>query len=533
MTSSPRQNRWALVVGIDKYPLLGSEARLDGCVADAREMARVLGDRFGFAQSRTTLLLDEQATRGAILGALDDLAGRVSEDDAVVFHYSGHGSQRTAPVDNRSEPDAMEETLVPYDSGRRDPFPNRDISGGEIHDWLLRITKVTPYVTVIFDCCHSGTAVRTERAGAKIRRVPPDLRPPEGPGKPRLRDFRGGPASFGRYVLLAACRNKESAYEIEHEGRSHGAMSHFLLEELRALPPGACPSYRDVFDPVSSRVHDLHPCQQPQLEGFRDRELFGLAELIPQRFVPVRQRRAERVVLGAGATCGLEPGAVLSVHPPHAKEWTEPLGRVEVIEVRAVTSTSHILEEVRPDAIGRWCRAVETGGRQRPPGVLGLRNDASPLRGKIDFNLARLAPEGRWVRVDDGDELFEGDSVSFSVTNRASIPLFVYVLDCGPAGNVGPVYPVQGACDPLAPGRSIEIGTRPGEEIDLYVPEGATGGDAVGEEVLKLFVTTREADLAPLYQTAVRDARPNPGLSGMPMEDWTTIERRFVLKRRR
>lgn len=311
MPSAPQQNHWALVVGIDRYPLFGSEGQLDGCVADAREMASVLRDRFGFAASRTTLLLDEQATRGAILAALYDLAGRVGEDDAVVFHYSGHGSQRASPAENPSEPDNMEETLVPYDSGRKDPFPNRDIAGGEIHEWLLRVTRVTPYVTLILDCCHSGTAV---------------------------------------------------------------------------------------------------------------------------------------------------PGRSTSTWP---------------------------------------------GWRRR----------------------------GTWVRVDDGEELFEGASLSFSVTNRGSIPLFVYVLDCGLTGNVGLVYPVQGSSDPLSPGRSIEIGTRPGEEIDLYVPDEVNDG----EEVLKLFATTREADLSPLFQpaaSAARDARPYLGYDGMPPEDWTAIERRFLLKRR-
>ena len=54
----------------------------------------------------------------------------------------------------------------------------------------LRITRVTPYVTVILDCCHSGTAVRSERKGPKVRRVPPDRRPLPGPARPRPRDAR-------------------------------------------------------------------------------------------------------------------------------------------------------------------------------------------------------------------------------------------------------------------------------------------------------------------------------------------------------
>lgn len=553
------QNRWALIVGIDKYPLFAPHGQLEGCVRDAREMARVLREKFGFTESRTTLLLDDQATHDGILNALKDLAGRVREDDVVVFHYSGHGSQRPLPAVDRSEPDGMEEVLVPYDSGHRDPFPNRDIPGKEIHAWLREITRTTPYVTLILDCCHSGTVHRGYREGeveqevVRVRQVEPDKRMPTDSGRPRLRDFHGGPAEFARYVVLAACRNKEVAYEVDHGGESHGAMSWFLLRELDKLPPGACPTYRDVFEPVITRVHDLnHKRQLPQLEGLRDRELFGLAELKPRRFVPVRERWADRVVLGAGATCGLEQGAVLTVFPPQERQHAEPIGKVEIIEVRAVTATARILEESRPDAIGPWSRAVGETSQEdlfqlaqgdgagldpwaRYRKILGLRNDASPLAGKIDFEVARLSPELCWVRVEADEDLVAGEKISFAVTNHARVPLHVYVLDFGLTGDISLVYPPRGASDPLEPGRCVEIGTRPGEDIELYVPEGVDEG----EEFLKLFITTREADLESLFQASQRPS-PRPhrvtrefraNLDG-DREDWTTIERRFRVKRR-
>lgn len=553
------QNRWAVIIGIDKYPLFAPHGQLEGCVRDARAMARVLQERFGFTESRTTLLLDEQATQGAILAAMKDLAGRIREDDVVVFHYSGHGSQRPLPAEDRSEPDGKEEVLVPYDSGHRDPFPNRDIPGKEIHAWLREMTKTTPYVTLILDCCHSGTVHRgrkgEEKEAPRVRQVEEDKRSLGPSGRIRLRDFHGGPAEFARYVVLAACRNKESAYEVVHEGESHGAMTFFLLEELDKLPPGACPTYRDVFEPVITRVHNFYDKRQlPQLEGQRDRELFGLAELKPRRFVPVRDRKNDRVVLNAGATCGLEQGAVLTVYPAQERQGAEPIGKIEIIEVRAVTATARILEEVRPDAIGPWSRAVgetsqddlfqlagkgaagelETWARYRK--ILGLRNDASQLAGKIDFEVARLSPEQRWVRIEADEELAPGEKISFAVTNHATIPLFVYVLDFGLTGDISLVYPVRGASDPLLPGRSVEIGTRPAEDIELYMPEGVEEG----EEFLKVFVTTREADLESLFQASQQSSSPRPhrvtrefrATLDPEREDWTTLERRFQVKRR-
>ncbi len=554
---SPRQNRRALIIGIDRYPNLAREHQLEGCVSDAREVAALLRDRYGFSESQTTLLLDEQATRAGILAAMEDLKRQVRENDAVVVHFSGHGCQRPYPVDSRSHAGLLEETLVTHDSGHRDPLPNLDIPSAELRGWLKEMSEVTPYITLILDCCHSGTvATRTDRGKprVRIRGLKPDLRTPGAEGRRKVRDVKDGPASFVRYSVLAACRERESAHEIEFgdgDDGSHGAFTWSLLKELRSLPDGACPTYLDVFEPVSSRMHDLYPLQQPQLEGVRDRELFGLAELIPLRFLPVQQRRSDRVFLGGGATCGLREGSVWTVHPPQAREGAEVLGRVQVLEVRGMASTAVVLDEVRPNAIGRWCRAVEetaddeTGDPETPEDryrhYLGIRNDSSRLRGKIEFNLARER-EGRWIPVADGDEIEEGEMLSFGVVSRWDGPLHLQVLDFGLTGNIGLVYPPQGVSDPLRPFGTIEIGTMPADRIDLHLPEGAQDG---GEEILKLFVTEMETDLSSLFQTRKRPVRgADSGAVGRARDtrssfdprrrgdEWITLERRFRLKRR-
>jgi hypothetical protein len=72
--------------------------QLEGCVRDAREVAGLLEGRFGFPGSQIRMLLDGDATRKGILDAMAELAKEVKENDAVVVHYSGHGSQRTAVV---------------------------------------------------------------------------------------------------------------------------------------------------------------------------------------------------------------------------------------------------------------------------------------------------------------------------------------------------------------------------------------------------------------------------------------------------
>jgi uncharacterized caspase-like protein len=184
----------ALLIGINEYPKLGPRYQLTGCVNDVDAMAQVLGG-LGFRQPDITRLVDGEATRDAILSALEQLAGQATTDDIVVVHFSGHGSQiRDREGD---EADDWDETIVPYDSGRR-PLQNRDITDDEIHDWLTKLTARTRNVTLIFDSCHSGTITR-DLFGARARWVERDDRPPsELPPSPiQRRATRGGRRGLG------------------------------------------------------------------------------------------------------------------------------------------------------------------------------------------------------------------------------------------------------------------------------------------------------------------------------------------------
>src|SRR5512139_3846286 len=166
-------NKWALLVGINQYPNLAKRNQLNGCVNDAKSMVDLLETKFGFPEGNIRLLSDGEATRDGILAGMQWLAEKVSENDIAMFHYSGHGSQMTDREGD--EPDGMDETIVPSDSGRA-PRENRDISDDENYQWLLRLTEVTPYVTLIYDCCHSGTIAR-DAFGTASRSVEPDQRP--------------------------------------------------------------------------------------------------------------------------------------------------------------------------------------------------------------------------------------------------------------------------------------------------------------------------------------------------------------------
>ena len=116
--------KWALLIGINRYPNFAPRGQLTGCINDVEVMRQALTGSFNFPENHVALLADEQASREGILAAMQDLVQRIGQDDIVVFHYCGHGSQMTDLEGD--EPDGLDETIVPFDSGRA-PHENRDI----------------------------------------------------------------------------------------------------------------------------------------------------------------------------------------------------------------------------------------------------------------------------------------------------------------------------------------------------------------------------------------------------------------------
>ena len=675
-TASGDRAKWALLIGVDRYFHVRP---LSGCVNDVQVMRQVLTGSFAFPEDHITLLADEQATREGILTAMKELVARVGKDDIVVFHYSGHGSQMTDREGD--EADGLDETILPSDTGR-DPHPNRDISDDEIYLWLKDLTAKTSSVTLIFDCCHSGTITR-DAFGGEMRWIEADLRRPDqlppSPIPPEAQALLGASRDLGpsgwlplgeRYVLVAGCSSEERSYEMEEPaGVRHGALTYFLIQELLKAEPGT--TYRDLFEIAAPLVSSRFPNQHPQLEGARDLEVFGVRRIEPMAFVPVRERQGDRVVLGAGGACGLREGSQWTIFPGGTKAvppGQEPLGVVSITSVRAVTSEGTLTQESAAGVVAAGARAVElsravearlpvqvvtpsrrdedvqslldmldrspllrpaerdeyakarvyllpprtSSGRQgaapmlgalaeetwamvgengelmmpahrrSEPGVvstllenlekaaryrllLDLRSEASVLTDKVEVELLRWT--GSWLEQpergpDDRPLFFEGDNLAFKISNRSEQALFVYVLDLGLTGRIQQTYPVAGAKEGLGPGRTIEVGTRAGDERSLNIPQefpfaaAPYGSEVEGFETLKVFVTTQETDFLPYIQSGMREWGPGPARpvrslkdllaisfggggyrdvsmpsQGSPPEDWTTFERSFCLRR--
>ncbi|MES2304990.1 MAG: caspase family protein [Gemmatimonadota bacterium] len=356
----------ALLIGIEDYPGL---PKLHGCINDARLMQAILRDTFGFPAENITLLENEAATRDAILAAFDALIAATNHDDVVVITYAGHGSQMTDLEGD--EPTGLDSTIMPYDSegwqGK-----NRDITDDEIGLKLQALGERTSCITLIFDSCHSGTITR-DAMGTGGRSVPADTRAPAALGRspvPGVLPDSGATGPSGwmpvteKYVVISGCRDEETSFEYnppEGAGEvTHGALTYFLAQQLKQVTPTT--TYRDIFERAAGLVNAVHSAQHPQMEGKSNRVIFGMRELVPQKFVRVTKRDGDAVTLAAGVAQGATVGSVYSVYPQGTKtpEGLTALGEVEITEVSVVSAQAKVLSEAVAASIGADSRAFET-----------------------------------------------------------------------------------------------------------------------------------------------------------------------------
>ncbi|GAA1469749.1 caspase family protein [Microbacterium thalassium] len=246
--------RRALCIGIDAYP----SDPLSGAVADARDWERW----FTAAGFDTDVIVDGAATREAVLARMLDAVATSTAGDSLVIQYSGHGTfvkDLDGDEDDAETFGAYDEALCPVD------FRDGKLI---IDDDLAPIWDVIPdgvAVTLLFDCCHSGTASRglparadgpEPVAGRRARFVRLD-----GPTIDRYEAeravFRGDPVSAAarasvleaetgraanvtknrpevarREVLVSACKPDEVAWE---KG-GHGVFTQAALGVLTADP---------------------------------------------------------------------------------------------------------------------------------------------------------------------------------------------------------------------------------------------------------------------------------------------------------
>src|SRR6185437_8921656 len=171
----------ALLIGIDYF---GSQNQLSGCVCDIDDMQKWLS-KHGF--SEFTVLRDLASdpkhenrscpTRANILSAMSAAVKKCQPGDMLYIHYSGHGAQLPdVNGDENDKKNGQDDCICPVDFDWNAP-DNGFIRDDKLHEVLVTDLPKSVKLRVVFDSCHSGSALDlTYRFGANRFHVDSALR---------------------------------------------------------------------------------------------------------------------------------------------------------------------------------------------------------------------------------------------------------------------------------------------------------------------------------------------------------------------
>lgn len=241
----------ALLVGVSSYRDKGVPP-LEGPANDVDAMRDVLVRRWKFLPADVRTLLNEQATKAAILRELNALLARSAPDDDVLVYFSGHGT---------SALDGSLGVALPHGSGAFVPWDfefgdasrmssSLIIGRTDLRPALEPLDRGNRKVWVISDSCYSGQQVRasvtdnTEQPPARMIPLPrraEDARA-QAAGVARLANRQPlEPYPYKSTTFLAASAEGEKAIDIPLRllpslptatNKAHGALTDALLRVL-------------------------------------------------------------------------------------------------------------------------------------------------------------------------------------------------------------------------------------------------------------------------------------------------------------
>ena len=263
---APENNKWALLIGIDRYhESLGS---LKYAGADCRVLRDTLvSGPLGFPEDQVLLLddsaeADRRPTFANIHSFLGSWLAAPKEADIVLVYFAGHGRL----VDGKTY-------LVPGDA-TLSSIHTLGIPLRNVQDLLERCKAKRKLL--VLDACHSGS-------GRDVAAMPGGM--------------ADALAEGAGFYTISSCGAEECSHEWDEKG--HGVFSHFLTEALRG---GCSPSAdgRLTVDRLYEWVHDRvakwaaqHRCSQTPQRFAKGAGSVVLMQSIPNHAALAEQYRRE------------------------------------------------------------------------------------------------------------------------------------------------------------------------------------------------------------------------------------------------
>lgn len=254
----------ALVIGIDAYSHV---RQLQGATADARDIEGAL--RASGARD-VTALIDGEASRAAVLSALDGLIARTGPRDLVILSLAGHGAQEPERVAG-SHPDGLEDVFILPGFATTPEGSQERIFASEFNHFIKQFEGRGARVLFIADTCYGGGMAREvdPRSGEMSFRQVPTYRLSVDLLKPiaTTSDEMLSELDFKRTAFLAAVDRRTKSPEVRIPGvpGMRGALSYALA---RAIEGGADAdgdgrtTFKELFSNVRQVVYQLSDQRQ-------------------------------------------------------------------------------------------------------------------------------------------------------------------------------------------------------------------------------------------------------------------------------
>jgi Caspase domain len=375
----------ALLIGIDYYKPNRLYKSLKGAVRDINLVDAFLKETLKIPAERIRKLLspdrsdtallaarspqDVEPTYENIVRAFKEIAEAAQPGEQVYVHYSGHGGRAKTVYPNlkKGSSDQYDESIVPMDIG--DTEEGRYLRDVEMTTLLKRLTDKGLIVTVILDSCHSGGATRGD---AEIRSgTEPDTLTRTAESLVADRDELernwleltrnqgidvAGLPKAREYVLLAACRPNEYAYEYAVNGGTerNGALTYWMIDTLTSVATSGQPlTYKLLHDRVNAQIQSKFPQQIPMILGESDRLIFGSdVWSTPFTVALIKVISETQVTLNAGQAQGLSKGTRFSIYPFKTTDFTEKERQVAIVELTRVEASESTARVLTPEEGG-------------------------------------------------------------------------------------------------------------------------------------------------------------------------------------
>ena len=205
---SGKTNTYAVIIGVAKY--LDTDIRqLQFANRDAAIFADFLMSASGGSvpKENITLLIDENATWGAINNAITKLKYQCNKNDNVFFYFSGHGALENETMYNHGY-------LICYNTSTT-AFKNMGVSIVWLNEMANTLAvENNANVIMITDACHSGRMAINKFKGSALA------------GEELM-------ITKQREIRMASCKPEETSIEKKDWGGGRGVFSYHLVNGLQ------------------------------------------------------------------------------------------------------------------------------------------------------------------------------------------------------------------------------------------------------------------------------------------------------------